>query len=237
MRLAFMFMAGINLIFFIWQYSTDSGAGVGFVQPPKKDARNLQIVLLHERKTAGAGREQQLAKVVPAPKPAAPTQPQNIKEKIRESRCFEVGPISGPNLLDNMVNKLSLYDAVTQSRTTQKKERLRYWVMYVAENKSTAQRVYKDMRKKGLKDLFMMTEADRENTISLGLFRGENTADRRVAMVKRMGYNPVVKKQYNIKTLYWLDVKEASGRPLSDPDWVEILDESPGALHKPVSCK
>lgn len=233
MRLAFILMVLANLVYFAWHYPRDGNVGtVTMPLPPKTSRSENSIVLLHE-----LDRLRRLDSARPAAPTAAvsstPLPDERLTEPLPANRCFTVGPFTDREAADRAAARLEAYGAGSRWRSTEKQDRLRYWVSYTAADAAAARQVYNSLQSKGMKDMFLMT--DRSDTLSLGLFRGENTARRRVAEVMAMGVEAKIEKKYRTTTEHWLDVSEARDKPLADTAWADVLG-SAGAHNQPVDC-
>lgn len=234
MRLAFIFMILANLVYFAWQYPRDGNADDLVIPLPPKTARSEHgIVLLHELEQLSRLEPAGPAAVVPAPPIAPPDAP--VRESLAVARCYQVGPFASLGETEQAASRLQSYGVHAPGRrSTEEQDQLRYWVLYEAADKDVARRAYDSLRSQGMKDLFVM--ANQENTLSLGLFRGRNTARRRVEEVRAMGVAAEIREKYRTRTLYWLDVREPRDRALDDPAWADVLSGAAGALQTRVDC-
>ena len=246
MRLAFIVMALLNIAFFAWQYPRDGDWEVPAVEhkAAKKEGKE-SIILLHELQSSNdEGNDSGLKTVsLTRPSPVAPVdkpvsvRKQRLNEILSSRVCFSVGPFHSRNAREAVATRLKGAGAETQMRIMENRENVRYWVTYVAENSYTARETYKDLQSKGLRDISLMPGESSENIVSLGLFRGENTANRRMEEIRGLGYAPTVKKQYSSRTSFWIDAEQDPKQALTDAVWRKILDFSESAQYRVVPCK
>ncbi len=253
MRLAFIVMALLNLAFFAWQYPKDEDWQLSVVQnkPRVKEGKET-IILLHEMKSSMVpiSEEPSADAIQPVsltrPVEAAPAQSkskspsvrqQRLQEILAERKCYSVGPFFNRDAGDRIATRLEGLGAYTRIRTAENQENLRYWVTYVAQNEYTAKQTFNDLQGKGLRDISLMSGEGGNNVVSLGLFRGESTANRRMDEVRNLGYDPTVKKQFSSRTAFWVEAEEDPKQALSSAVWRQILEFSDEALQRPITCR
>ena len=119
--------------------------------------------------------------------------------------CRRIGPfrmkhslITLMNALENEINSYEVVDETTESSLYQ------VTIDNVATGKA-ANLLKTEMKQAGVNDIAVLKDAT-GYSISLGVFSSEKTADRRVAKIKKLGYDSkVVPKQVN-KPTYWAKV-------------------------------
>ncbi len=255
MRLAFIVMAVLNLAFFAWQYphNTNDDAVVSHTRLHVKDNKD-SIILLHEREAAAKATtsaieldlDTGLTKVASRPPEdsdtAATLQHAVLTDATRRAvtdagtRCYSVGPFASRDAGQLVAARLQTHSNAIRWRSDENVENLRYWVTYVANSADDAQLAYDDMQGRGLHDVSIMSDAP-GNVLSLGLFRGESTANRRLEEAQRLGYHPTIRKQYNSRTNYWLDVEEDPQNPFTDKFWNTTLGFTHNIGQRSIACR
>lgn len=130
---------------------------------------------------------------------------QSIPGEQENTICRRIGPfkkkdslITLMNALENEINGYDVLDEMTESSLYQ----------VTTDNLAsgeTARSLKTEMKQAGVKDLAIVKD-DTGYSISLGVFRNERSAYKRVAKIKNLGYDcKVVPKQVS-KSTYWAEV-------------------------------
>jgi RND family efflux transporter MFP subunit len=130
---------------------------------------------------------------------------QGISDKQKEAICRRIGPfkkkdslITLMNALENEINGYEVLDDKTESSL------YRVITENLASDKA-AKSLKTELEQAGVKDLAIVKDGS-GYSISLGVFRNERSAYKRVAKIKKLGYDcKVVPKQIN-KSIYWAEV-------------------------------
>ena len=81
-----------------------------------------------------------------------------------------------------------------------------YWVYLPAmPTREQALATARTLSAKNVRDYYVVTAGDQQNTISLGLFRDQGNAERRRAEIAALGVNPKVNARTEDLPVYWLD--------------------------------
>ena len=73
-----------------------------------------------------------------------------------------------------------------------------------------ARKKVQELEDKGIKDIFILGRGEMKNAVSLGLFKHEASAERRLAQLRKIGIKPNVETQQTTKELIWLDINVES---------------------------
>jgi cell division protein FtsN len=136
--------------------------------------------------------------------------------------CFVLGPFDIRLNADRALTKLKEHGADSKMRTTEERDRLRYWIYAPTETLAAARKTIDKLKKKGIKDLYLIRDGEKKNAVSLGLYRSESSADKRLSKLKKLGFNPKIEKHYRIRNLYWLDVELTDGETLTPDQWLTV---------------
>jgi len=89
-----------------------------------------------------------------------------------------------------------------------------YWVFLPAmPTREQALTTARTLSAKGVRDYYVVTAGDQQNTISLGLFRDQGNAERRRAEIAALGLAPKVNARTEDLPVYWLDFALAGTEP------------------------
>jgi cell division septation protein DedD len=200
-RALFLLLLALNLGGACWLLFA---AGPRAAPPPAADPGVPKLVLLSERD----GVEDAQAELASAPESRA---------DLANDQCRTIGPF--PTQADtraamNVLTPLAKRVRVRETRTTQTRG---YWVFLPAlATREQALGTARTLAQKGVRDYYVVTAGDQQNTISLGLFRDQGNAERRRAEIAALGLAPKVAARTEDLPAYWLDLALAGAGPL---DW------------------
>lgn len=107
-----------------------------------------------------------------------------------------------------------------------------HWVFLPAQGtREAALATARELSAKGLRDYYVVTAGDRENTISLGLFRDLPNAEARRTEVQALGFTPMLQERREETPNYWVEF--AAG---ADLDWRAQLGGYTGVDASPIDC-
>lgn len=189
---------------------------------PATDSGVPKLVLLSERDGDGDAASAELAS---APESNA---------DLANDQCRSLGPF--PTQADtraamNTLTPLTKRIRVREAHTTQTRG---YWVYLPAQaSREQALGMARTLSAKGVRDYYVVTAGDQQNTVSLGLFRDQSNAERRRAEIAALGLAPKVNARTEDLPAYWLDFALAGSAP---PDWRTKVS-SPGDLREEtIAC-
>ena len=243
MKSLFLFFAAINVIFFLWQYSTLEPVVSGrSAKRLAQDENVATLVLLREAKTIGGAAN--VANGTPQATFAPESdEQQNTQTAMQESApakanknyiaCYTFGPFEEYLQLKSVTSQLRELNADTIQRKESQQVVLGHWV-YLPSFPSwqDAHKKVTELEDKGIKDLFILGRGDQKNAISLGLFKNEDGAKRRIATLRKLGIKPSVEVQETSKEIVWLDINVES-----DKDKVENTLKSFSVVNKTLQME
>ncbi|MFK8067456.1 MAG: SPOR domain-containing protein [Gammaproteobacteria bacterium] len=130
--------------------------------------------------------------------------------------CLSIGPYQSDIEVIDLNNWLQFNRIPHRERIEEKRTSERYWVYLAPQTEAKAKAQLQELRRKGLKDYYLIGKGDMKNAISLGLFSRQSTVNNRLAELKKVGYNPVVVPQHKITKLMWLDIQINDGQNLPE---------------------
>lgn len=131
--------------------------------------------------------------------------------------CRTIGPFptqadlrAAMNALTPMTKRIQFHE----TRTTQTRG---HWVYLPAmPTREQALATARSLSAKGVRDYYVVTAGDQQNTISLGLFREPANAEKRRAEITALGFSPQVNTRTEDTPQYWIDAAVAAG---DEFDW------------------
>lgn len=152
----------------------------------------------------------------------------------RATRCLRIGPIADAQLADTLrssLNRRGIGATITS-------EEGQVWVGHWVQLESVASRQEADaiaarLAAGGLPDAYIL-QTSPPFSISLGVFRDKDRADKVVADATRLGFRPQMTNRYRAGLQYWLAVVVPPGVAMS----VDDLGRESGQILRaePVAC-
>lgn len=239
MRIVFFIILFANLLLLLWQTQIVPEDQTDFPAVPE----SRRLLLLAEFKA------QQTAKTVAADPSAnnddnlLPELPDfeitgmEDEEPTNRMSCYTVGPLKDLNRVKKLSSRISDLGASVRRRRKTEQEQYGYRV-YLPPYDSREQALAdaKRLADNGIHDYFIITDNDKQDGISLGLFRKKDGAIRRMAQVRRFDFTPQMEIRYRDTIIYWLDY-EQQGQQVSEQAWREITEDSPGLQRLDRNCQ
>jgi hypothetical protein len=177
------------------------------------------LELLAESEARGS-----VAEMAEAPQPIQPS---------ADAVCQRIGPFLTQADLRRVIGALTPVVQRIQFRETRALARRGYWVYMPAQaTRDAALATARELAARGLRDYYVVTAGDRENTISLGLFRELDNARKRQADVQGMGFSAELGERTEEIPQYWVDIA-------ADPrfDWRAQLGGYAGVESSRIECE
>lgn len=148
--------------------------------------------------------------------------------------CTTVGPFMTTVDMRAAMQTLSPHVARIQYREEQVRHSHGYWVYLPAvANREAALDEARQLATKGIREYYVVTAGDAQNTISLGLFNDESNAQNRLEEVQALGFQAKVEQRVDTEPAYWLDYAVPEGDAF---DWQAWLPGRSDLQAKPIDC-
>lgn len=210
-RILFLFLLALNAAAGAWLYHHRPGP-TSF--PPASDEGVPALVLLSERNAEDMAAAAAAAEMAAAPQAMdAPPPPP----------CYSLGPFASAEALDRAMALLAPRVARNQYRETSAEITRGYWVYLPAyDSREAALKAARQLNAAGVRDYYVVTTGERQNTVSLGLFRDRENASRREQQISALGFPARLEERTEVERQFWLDYQE-------NPDQAAEWEDLPGA--------
>lgn len=200
-RGALLLLVCLNLAAALWWVAH---APAQALRLPATDPGVPSLTLLAEAELDDAPASAELA-VAPARLDATPA-------------CFSVGPFDTPAALRRAVDALGSSVGKLQYREAQVQS-TRGFRVYIpaAASRADALAQARTLAAQGMRDYYVVTAGPGENTVSLGLFREEGNARKRLAEVQALGIDAVMEAASEERPQWWLEIAVAADYDLRTP--------------------
>ncbi len=149
--------------------------------------------------------------------------------------CYSAGPFDIEANVHAAQERLDQIVLKTQIRKLTTTQEAGYWVYLPAlASRAEALKKGRELAAAFVKDYYVVTSGDNENSISLGLYREPYNADSRIVELSTKGFQ--VKKEVRIEQWpeFWLDFSITETQTTLLPD---LKDNYPNISQNEVSCK
>jgi hypothetical protein len=215
MKTVFLFFAALNIAFFLWQSSTiGSITGGGTKKQLAQDHSVATLVLLREAQAIKKGSGSNTSKTEDTQTALLDASTEkNVSAGKKYAVCYQLGPFDEPKQLTSVTNQLQSLGADTFQRKETRQIVLGHWVFLPSfPSWQDAKKKVTELEKKGITDIFILGRGEMKNSVSLGLFKNEDSAKRRVAHLGKLGVKPRVETQQTTKEVIWLDINVLSDK-------------------------
>ena len=125
--------------------------------------------------------------------------------------CISIGPIVDKQQLERLRIWLRSHATTVHTQVEMIRQRQFFWIYLEATSDAEAKESLNDLKRRGVTDYMLIHRGGLKNAISLGLFRSQDSVNRRLAEMTRQGYKPVVVPQFDTVENYWVRATLAEG--------------------------
>lgn len=136
-------------------------------------------------------------------------------DAIASDTCVEIGPLADQQSVATVRNWLHTRTTIVHTRAETVRERRYFWIYLEPASPEQARKNLNDLAQRGVKDYMLIQRGGLKNAISLGLFRSQDSVNRRLAEMTEQGYKPVVVPQFETTENFWIRATMAAG--FADP--------------------
>lgn len=216
-RILFLLLLAMNLASAAWWYWRAQQPLVA----PIEDTRTPTLVLLSERDS----------QAMSAAASAAAAQDASAGDPTRI--CASLGPFKTESDLGRGMELLAPQVTRIQFQESSNITTRGYWVYLPAyESRDAALRSARQLNAANVRDYYVVTAGDHENTVSLGLFRDRDNAARRQGQIAALGFPARLEERTEVERVYWIEFEQRDSTP---PEYASLADARKLAL-KPRSC-
>lgn len=148
--------------------------------------------------------------------------------------CESLGPFADRETAQVALTSVQPLTQRTQVRNNTARVVRGYWVHVPAHSsREEALATARQLSAAGVRDYYVVTAGDQENTISLGLFRDQVNAEKRREQVAAMGFRARVLERADDREQFWIDYQSKDGKAIA---WKSALADSDQLKATQVHC-
>lgn len=154
---------------------------------------------------------------------------------LANDECRTLGPFSTQADTHAAMNALTPSTKRIRVRETHASQVRGYWVFLPAmATREQALAAARSLSQKGVRDYYVVTAGDQQNTVSLGLFRDQGNAERRSAEISALGFSPSTHARSEDLPQYWLDYALSGDGPF---DWRQRVPAPRDLREETIACQ
>lgn len=189
---------------------------------PASDPGVARLVLLSERDQGGEAASAEMAAA-----------PESVAD-LDSDECRSIGPFPSQADMRAAMNALMPVTRRVQFREKHATETRGYWVYLPAyKTREEALGAARDLSAKGVRDYYVVTAGDQQNTVSLGLFHDQRNAERRRAEIAALGFAPQLVTRSEDLPVYWVDFVIDRDHP---PNWRARVPDNADLNEQTIAC-
>jgi SPOR domain len=218
-RMLFLLMLALNIGVGCWLYFAPHPSAQAFAAT---DSGVTKLVLLSEREHASEANAAEL------------TSPPESAADLRNDSCASIGPFQTQADMRAALNAITPLVARIQYREAHATETRGYWVFLPAQSsREQALALARALSSKGVRDYYVVTAGDQQNTVSLGLFHDQGNAEKRRNEIAGLGFSPELIARTEELPVYWIDYAQDTHNPVN---WRARIGAQGDLRQQPVTC-
>ncbi len=168
--------------------------------------------------------------------PEPPPLPE-LKPPPLHDYCYRIGPVNDKKTLATLRNRLQRHlGSRGRSESRKVPVKVGYWVYLPPQPIPQAEATVRELRKKGIKDIYLLREGDNRGAISLGLYKQKRFAERRRQQLAGKGIQAELGPRHKPGYRYWVNVKVRAEKPPPHSTWRAIEKGLKGVSHRRSDC-
>ncbi len=216
-RIVFLLLLAMNLATVAWWYWRAQQPA-----PPPTPLSAPALVLLSERDNAAMS---EAARSVDAA--------QAVAAGGTPAVCSALGPFKDQAELKRGLEVLTPQVTRIQYQESSNVTTRGYWVYLPAlDSRDAALKSARQLNAAGVRDYYVVTAGDHENTVSLGLFRDRDNAARRQSQIAALGFPARLEERTEVERAWWIEFERENAEP---PDYGDLQGAAQLTL-KPRGC-
>ncbi|NNF66797.1 MAG: hypothetical protein HKM98_04740 [Gammaproteobacteria bacterium] len=203
-RAVFLALLAANLVFLGWQLvsADDRERRTG-----SSDAFDVPMLNIVDARESGSDDAERVAAV---------TLPQGADAV----NCLSLGPFPYEDDFEAASLKLKALGLSGNKRLAEGQIWVGYWIfLSPADSRAEAVGKVEALREHGIRDIYIEPAGERENAVSLGVFKERNRAQRRYRQIRDLGFEPQIARRTRQGTVYWLDFVPDDSTPIDPADF------------------
>lgn len=148
-------------------------------------------------------------------------------------QCFTLGPFKDVSIMRQVQDSIAEYVVDINTRKRVEAEKHRYWVYLTAKDgRAGAKKTGALLREKNINEFYIVLKGASKNSISLGHFKEQSGANRRLKQLVKLGFGAEIKVIYRDYDVYWLDYRLDQAALEDNVDLAEYQSEGVSQIRR-----
>jgi hypothetical protein len=208
-RILFLLFLLANLGSFAWfkLYVAPGNTALAPSPPPGGQPLQLMSELTPKERESLAHVAESAPPAVTATVAAVPAPATGVSAASIQA-CVSYGPFPSADAVGQGMTRLKTAGLSASQRTVPGKAKLGYWV-YLPPfgSHKEADAATAMLKKRGVKDIYVVADEANRNAVSLGVFNQKEGATQREKEIRKLGLRPQMAERFRDEPRYWLDAK------------------------------
>lgn len=208
--LLLLILANFGLLAWHRWYSVPEGAGL--TPAPALEGKPLQLASeLNPAERKALATESAPSAVTATAATTAPAASTSVALAAGNA-CASYGPFPSDDAVQQAAGRLKPLGLQVSEHLVPGKTKLGYWVYLPPfSSKHEADGAAALLKKRGVRDIYVVTDEANRNAISLGVFTQRSGATERQKQLKKLGYRALESERFRDEPRYWLDARGLAG--------------------------
>ena len=153
--------------------------------------------------------------------PESPEEPGEAVAQAPGGSCVQAGWFEDRKVADEAAALMRAHGAKALRVRSEEQQIIKNYQVYLppAGSREAARALVRELRDKGVEDLWIIDRGTQINGVSLGVYRNKRYMSRRVAEVEALGYTVVTAANMRSATEYAIDARAGGERAALDDAW------------------
>ncbi len=147
--------------------------------------------------------------------------------------CAEIGPFATAAEMRTAFAALAPHVPGIQYRSVEVTVSRGWWVYLAEPDRARALATARALAARGLRDYYVITAGEQQNTVSLGLFQDPANARRRLARIRGMGFAATLRQRIEQAPQYFVQYQQPAQGPLA---WQTIVPHADILQAHAIAC-
>ncbi len=218
-----------------WYVASSSAALQPSAPPGGKPLQLVSELTPAERKSVA----QNAPAEATAPAVAAITHaaPAAVTGAATAQACVSYGPFPSADASGQGMARLKTAGLTPSQRTVPGKAKLGYWVFLPPfSSRREADAAADLLRKKNVKDIYVVADEANRNAVSLGVFSQKDGAIQREKDIRKLGLKPQMAERFRDEPRYWIDTKGSDSAMPGADSFKDLAADSAPIVRASTAC-
>lgn len=165
---------------------------------------------------------------------APPALPPVTEAPKADDACVSIGPFTNRSTVRTAMAALTPLTRRVQFREDQLERSRGWWVFLPAfADRDAALAAARELSNRGVKDYYVISAGDQQDTVSLGLFRDKRNAETRQRELIALGVQAQIEERKELTPGFWIDFAQPADAAV---DWQTLTGADSSIAERKIDC-